>query len=449
MLMSEVFLICLFESLLAIILIENLKFFVNQVLQSDLSFRYSEWWFLILFSGVYIITTFLSGSYSALYLSSLRPVNALKKYHPGTGKGPGFFNMLIVFQFLASIFLLIFVTGVQKQIHYIQNKDMGYIRQNIMVLELPADNPPGNIIKEQLLNISGVYKAGLTNDHFAYGFHNNTVFSSDDTEIPFSFSIADFDYLGVMNIKLIKKFRNIDENSRGFIINKKLYTELLSAFSEEEILNGFDRAIIGVMEDFNSESLHTGISNYAINLWPDRFNRFLMIQYKTDNLKQILDQIKERWEDYFPGYHFKYFFFDDLLNARYRHEYSTGKLAGYFSVIAVLISCMGLMCISGFTIQRRTKEIGIRKVGGAKTSEIIFLLLKDFIKWVLISFIIACPVAYYFMNKWLQNFAYRTNLSWWVFAASGIFALAVALLTVSYQSWRAASRNPVEALRYE
>ena len=173
------------------------------------------------------------------------------------------------------------------------------------------------------------------------------------------------------------------------------------------------------------------------------------IRMKPDKITSIVEYIKKTFKSFNLSYLLNFHFLDDDYDNLYRTEQRMSKIFGYFSFLAIIISCLGLIGLSSFMTERRTKEIGIRKINGAKSIEIFFLLSKEYIIWVMISIIIACPIAWYAMNKWLQNFAYRINISWWVFALAGVIALFIALLTVSWQSYRAAGKNPVEALRYE
>jgi putative ABC transport system permease protein len=173
------------------------------------------------------------------------------------------------------------------------------------------------------------------------------------------------------------------------------------------------------------------------------------IKLEGNNIAQGMNYIMETWQELLPSYPFKYQFYDQWFDSMYRSEERFAKTIGFFAILAIVISCIGILGLAIFSSERRIKEIGIRKVNGAKISEILTMLNKDFVKWVAIAFIIATPIAYYAMNKWLESFAYKTELSWWIFALAGFLALGIALLTVSFQSWKAASRNPVESLRYE
>jgi putative ABC transport system permease protein len=202
-----------------------------------------------------------------------------------------------------------------------------------------------------------------------------------------------------------------------------------------------------VVRDFNQRSLKELPQPIAFSNRP--WNEFYSIKVSQANLDRLIPFIEKTWSRQFPGNPIRYFFLDDYFNNQYQADQKFGRFFGLFSLLTIFIACLGLLGLSSYTISRRTKEIGIRKVNGAETGEILVLLNRDFIKWVAVAFVVATPLAWFAMNKWLENFAYKTTLSWWIFALAGLLALGIALLTVSWQSWRAATRNPVEALRYE
>jgi putative ABC transport system permease protein len=204
--------------------------------------------------------------------------------------------------------------------------------------------------------------------------------------------------------------------------------------------------IIGVVKDFHIQSLHHKIGPVIMQM--SESNNFY-IRMKPDKIVPVVESVKKTFKSFDPGLPIDFHFLDNDYDNLYRTERRMGKIFGYFSLLAILISCLGLIGLSSFMTQRRTKEIGIRKINGAKSVEIFSLISKEYILWVMISIIIACPIAWFVMNKWLQNFAYRVSIGWWIFALAGVIALLIALLTVSWQAYRAASKNPVEALRYE
>jgi putative ABC transport system permease protein len=204
--------------------------------------------------------------------------------------------------------------------------------------------------------------------------------------------------------------------------------------------------IIGVVNDFHFKSLHHKIGPLIMGIGA---SNVFYVKIKHDNISSTIESIRKTYDSFKPVLPLNFHFLDDDFDNLYQTEQRIGKIFGYFSLLAIIISCLGLIGLSSFMIQRRTKEIGIRKINGAKSTEIFSLLSGEFIIWVMVSIIISYPIAWYIMNKWLQNFAYRINISWWVYAVAGVIALLVALLTVSFQSFKAASKNPVEALRYE
>jgi putative ABC transport system permease protein len=201
------------------------------------------------------------------------------------------------------------------------------------------------------------------------------------------------------------------------------------------------------VRDFNQRSLKELPQPIAFSNRP--WNQYYSIKVNGANFDRLIPYLENLWNRQFPGNPIRYFFLDDYFNNQYQADRKFGQFFQLFSLLAIFIACLGLLGLSSYTISRRTKEIGVRKVNGAKIGEILVLLNKDFVKWVLVAFVIAIPLSWYAMSLWLETFAYKTELSWWIFALSGVLALGIALLTVSWQSWRAATRNPVEALRYE
>lgn len=214
-------------------------------------------------------------------------------------------------------------------------------------------------------------------------------------------------------------------------------------------LYGTNYQILGLISDFHYDSMKDAIEPLILVPSKGEDANFMFIQYNPVQLSQLIPYLKTTWEKVAPDKTMSFKFWDEQLNQRYQAEEKWSQIIGYAAVMAIIISSLGLLGLTLLIINKRIKEIGVRKVNGAKVSEILSMLNKDFVKWVLIAFVIATPIAYYAMNKWLENFAYKTTLSWWIFALAGLLALGVALLTVSFQSWKAATKNPVEALRYE
>jgi putative ABC transport system permease protein len=258
---------------------------------------------------------------------------------------------------------------------------------------------------------------------------------------------CDEDFFSTLDIKLREgRFFLPSEKGRAYIVNKKFYKE--AGFKDLSTATCRDIPIVGVIEDFNTESLHSEIKPGAI-LFSDEDLTCLSLRISSENVPKTLDYIAKVWKSMCPDLTLNYFFYDDMIEKQYLQERRLTATIGASSGIAIFISCLGLLSMILFIVKRRTKEIGIRKINGARVLEVMLMLVKDFVKWVIIAFVIISPIAWYVMHKWLQNFAYKTELSWWIFGLAGIIALGIALITVSWQTWRAATRNPVEALRYE
>jgi putative ABC transport system permease protein len=264
-------------------------------------------------------------------------------------------------------------------------------------------------------------------------------------------------YMEMMGVSFAagRNFSNeISSDKQNYIVNEEAVRlmGLENAVGSEFMLYGKTGTIVGVIKDTHFKSLHEKINPQVFHLFSDNPDEYYFgsLYFKiSGNLSQTLESIRKIWVENNPGIPFEVHFLDQDYDALYKKDNRIAGMLNLFTILAVFIGCLGLFGQAVISSMNKIKEIGIRKVNGAKISEILTLLNKDFIKWVAIAFVIACPIAYYAMNKWLENFAYKTNLSWWIFALAGLLALGIALLTVSWQSWRAATRNPVEALRYE
>jgi putative ABC transport system permease protein len=245
------------------------------------------------------------------------------------------------------------------------------------------------------------------------------------------------------------------------LINEHLYKRFMEKHGSMEALKayyyqqeleegGLRIEIIGVMKDFNYNSAHDAVGDFAFYLGESRNRaRFIHVRINPDDTRNAIREIQKVWDEQYMGQELNYFFLDEKIANQYKAEVTLEKVLFVFSLLSILISIIGISAMSLFISQKRTKEIGIRKVNGASFFEILIMLLLDVVKWVSIAFVIAVPVAYLFMSKWLENFAYKSPISWWIFLLSGLMALTIAILTVSWQTFKSANRNPVEALRYE
>jgi putative ABC transport system permease protein len=411
----------------------------------------------------------IAGIYPSSYLSAFNPAGIFRGGSI-SGSKSNFIRILVTVQFTIAIFFIIATSLFVKQINYIHNKDLGLDDKNIIVMPtgLWYDNKD---FKQELLRnpriisvsastyapIEGGFKRGLPLNHQG---------RIDTLQVNYFF--ADEDFAKTYKLEVIKgQFLQISsgayrEELKKAGNNKKDETEYAVSIpivineTAEKILGSDnpigqridEKVIVGVVKDFHFRSLHFAIEPLVMLNNPEAIST-MNVRIAPGNTSETINYIRDTYKKYREGREISYTFFEDLLNEKYLAETRLKNITIAFAFLAIAISILGILGMAIFSIDRRTKEIGIRRVAGAKSSEILFLLNKEFIKWVIAAFIIATPVAWIAMHKWLQNFVYKTELSWWIFVLSGIIAFGIALLTVNWQSWRAAARNPVEALRYE
>jgi len=409
--------------------------------------------------GLACLVGFISGLYPALHLSSFRPVEALKVSKSMSMKGKLLFfcSGLVVFQFIISIFLLSGTMVIHKQLRYFQNRKLGFTKEQILVINntifLHHDS---QAFKEKLLQQSAI--TDVTHSSTLPGkLHGNwgIATAKKKTGIGLNICQCDYDYLETLKMEMSDgRFfsRNFAADSSAMVINETAvpYLELKEPLGEQ-IYSYWTKktyTIIGVVKDFHYESLHERVKPACFVL-QDPPMGFVSARINTSNIPETLRAVRKIWDSFYTGLAFDYSFLDEDFNNLYRVEQKLGKLAFIFSALAIFISCLGLLGLTAFTVEQRTKEIGIRKVLGASLSGIVVLLSKNFVKWVIFAFMIALPAAYLSMDHWLRNFAYRIALDVWIFVFAGIVALGIALLTVSYQTIKAAAANPMDSLRHE
>jgi len=458
--LAEVLFFCLFAITISLITIELIKPVINSLYEIEFDIYYGEPIVYLSILAVLIICLGLTAIFVGFFLlgrnSTIDILSERNNY-----SGNYVLKSLLVLQVSIVIILMSATFLVNKQIHFILNKPLGFDKENVVVLHLKDFSKDPAVFARELEKQSQVVSVGMTMQHFGYPAQGIPLegLGIDGTA---EFVFANFDYLKTMNISLIENWISPSADTvRGMVINNHLYKRLMERHGSMEALNAYQETqplepdmerikFIGVAEDFNYSSAHEAVGDFAFWLDESRNRaRFIHVRLGAGSLHAGMDAVKETWQAYFPQQEFNYFFIDETIELQYKAETILSRILYAFSTIGILISIIGISALSLFISQQRTKEIGIRKVNGANVSEILAMLNKSFIKWVLISSVIAMPVSYYAMARWMENFAYKTNMSWWIFALAGVLALLVTLLTVSFQSYKAAIRNPVEALKYE
>jgi putative ABC transport system permease protein len=402
-----------------------------------------------------IVLGVISGLYPAILLSSRKAIDIIKMKAGTKTKGGNLRHSLIIFQFSVTIALIAATFLIFRQLNFIKEKDLGIPKEQIVYAKLPFQILRGNkeILRERLLALPEIKQAAFSSNIFGKieGLNNQEV---DGKTLNFATTWVDAEFINLYNLQLIAgrfftKDLKTDENATA-LINEAAVRDfgVEDPYQLSIRVPGGKAKVVGIVKDFNYKSLHNKIEPLVIIYLP-RQGQFVNLKITGNNIPATLEKVSTVWNELAPGFPFSYHFLDQDFEQLYRKDEQMAKAITLFSLIAIAIAALGILGLSIFMGESRIKEIGIRKINGAKISEVIVMLNKDFVKWVAISFVIATPIAYYAMNKWLENFAYKTELNWWIFALAGMLALGIALLTVSWQSWRAATRNPVEALRYE
>lgn len=464
---TESVVLALIALVFAVLLVQLLLPYVSNLSQRDISFPlFREPGLLLLIISGTVIVGAVSGLYPAGYLSSFQPTVVLKG-SPQTGRNKSIFrNVLVVGQFSAAIFLMIATVFALRQLRFMQDKDPGFNREQVMVISLNGRTyEKYDALKQQLLSNSLITGVTASQQRLGNNLHQAGVrFYGDGPmrQLTSSQVVVDPDYLDVYKIPLVagRNFLKQGENAKAYIINESLAKELLKDHpkaSVESLIGkrfGFpwgdsSAVIVGVSKDFNFNSLHHKIETLCIYNQKEWGFDEISVRVNGAKTSEAVAHVESTWKTMFPENPFEYVFLDDHFNTLYQADMQVSEIVGSLATLAIIISCLGLFGLASYSAERRIKEIGIRKVLGATVRNLVSMLSRDFIKLVLLANLIAWPIAWYALDRWLSDFAYRINIQWWVFIAAGVAALLIALLTVSFQAAKAALTNPVKSLRTE
>jgi ABC-type antimicrobial peptide transport system permease subunit len=466
--LCETFLLALTAAIISLVIAGPMLKFLQSLIPNGVSLNISDpnlWIFLFL---TIVATSLLAGFYPAKVLSAFKPILSLKGQSDKTPGQKGYLRKgLILFQFTFSLIFIVGSIVVGKQIHFLLNKDLGFTKDAIITTWTGNQYPESKkkLLAERIRLLPGVEQLCYSWESPAVDYlrGGNLKCKENGVEIFSEQRDGDENYVPLYGLKILagRNFQSpVIDSAKETIVNETCSRQLgfkkpedaLGHLVETEFSGAKPFRIVGVIADFHSKSLHESIDPVFIigtASCQQLSIKLSSVGKQPVNFRNTIATIEKDWREIYPGEKFEYRFLDETISRFYVKEQQTELITDIATTIAILVSCMGLFGLISFIAEQRTREIGIRKVLGARVSEIVVLLSKDFLKLVIIAIFIASPIAWYFMNKWLQNFAFRITMSWWIFALSGICAIAIAILSTSFQSIKAAIANPVKSLRSE
>jgi len=457
--LTESLLVSLLSFVAGILLAWVLLPYFNILASKQLIFPWAAWWFAPVMLLACFVVGVAAGLYPSFYLSSFKPISVLKGQLSSGSKGSALRNGLVVFQFTASIILIISTTIIYNQVHYLLNKNVGFDKDQVMLIQ--GTNTIGNEVntfKTRLLSLPQVKSVSISDFLPVEGTkrNGNSMWNEGKANsgpgADAQFWTVDIDYIKTLGIKIVDGrdfLPNMATDSQQVIINQTLVNDLHLKNPVGKIVTnsyaGF--RVLGVIQDFNFESMHGKVGPMVLHLGSSP--GIVSVKMKGGDVPGTIALIAAMWKNFAPGQPLRYTFLDESFSKMYADVQSVGRIFTSFAILAIIIACLGLFGLSAFMAEQRSKEIGIRKVLGASIQSIATLLSGNFVKLVLIAIVIATPVAWWGMTKWLQEFAYRAPISVWIFVFAGVSAIVIAVVTVSFQSIKAALMNPVKAIKVE
>lgn len=458
--LGEVFLVCSTAIILSLILIEVFRPMLSRIFSIEFDIYYHDPLvfvsLLIVLGSCLVLSALFVTGFLLSRNSTLETLSEKVNF-----SGSVIMRILLMLQVAAVTMLISGTLLVNKQVHFMLDKPLGFNKEQVVVLHVKDLAKDPMVFVRALEAQDPVVSVGMTSQHFGYPAQ---AISLEDLglEGTAEFVFANYSYLQTMGIQLLHDWiLPTMDTVRGMVVNEHLYKRLMERHGSMEALQAYQSAqpleegeqrinYVGVAADFNYSSAHESIGDFVF--WLDESAnraRFTHIRLKPGNLNDAMETIRDIWGEHYPGQELSYFFLDEKIAGQYASEILLRKILLAFSIAGILICLLGMSAMALFIARQRTREIGIRKVNGASLTRILVLLNKDFIKWILLAFILAIPLIYFAMSRWLENFAYRTTLSWWIFPLAGTIVVLITVITVSLQSYHTASGNPVEALRHE